>query len=254
MANGLTYKSRLLYRLERFGDELKPVEQAVGQRNPRERRIILVAIVILVVGLVTFWWQAHAGSKSSFVTAAIKRGSVTSTIAAAGTIEPVEVVDVGAQVAGQISAFGTDKSGKPIDYRSVVAAGHVLAEIDHSLYAADLAVAKGQLERDKAGELSAQANLDQTKAKLHHPLAGKWGHYRSTREYRADSRGQFKHTEPVSDRKGFDEVTDLGGSERGRGRPHQTGNAGYVHVRCFSWARISRRGRQGTPERGDDGK
>jgi HlyD family secretion protein len=134
--------------------------------NPREMRIILVAILILVVGLVAFWWQAHASSKSSFVTAIVKRGSVTSTIAAAGTIEPVEVVDIGAQVEGQISAFGTDKSGKPIDYRSVVAAGDVLAKIDDSLYTADLAVAKGQLERDKAGELSAQANLDQTKAKL----------------------------------------------------------------------------------------
>lgn len=134
--------------------------------NPRKMRIILVAILILVVGLVTFWWQAHANSQSSFVTAAIKRGSVTSTIGAAGTIEPVEVVDVGAQVAGQISAFGTDKSGKPIDYRSAVAAGDVLAKIDDSLYAADLAVAKGQLEREKAGELSARANLEETKAKL----------------------------------------------------------------------------------------
>jgi HlyD family secretion protein len=166
MADGVTYKSRLLYRLERFGERLKPVEQAVGQMNPKEKRIILVAILILIVGLVTFWWQAHANSKSSFVTAAIKRGTVTSTIAAAGTIEPVEVVDVGAQVAGQISAFGGDKSGKPTDYRSVVAAGDVLAKIDDSLYAADLAVAKGQLERDKAGELSARANLEETKAKL----------------------------------------------------------------------------------------
>jgi hypothetical protein len=41
-------------------------------------RIILVAILILVVGLVTFWWQAHASSKSSFVTAAIKPHAVAS--------------------------------------------------------------------------------------------------------------------------------------------------------------------------------
>ena len=36
MANGLTYKSRLLYRLERFGEQLKPVEEAVGQMNPKQ--------------------------------------------------------------------------------------------------------------------------------------------------------------------------------------------------------------------------
>jgi HlyD family secretion protein len=194
MAEGVTYKSRLLYRLGRFGEQLKPVEQAVGQINPRERRIILVAILILVVGLVTFWWQAHASSKSSFVSAAIKRGSVASTIAAAGTIEPVEVVDVGAQVAGQITAFGTDKSGKPIDYRSVVAAGDVLAKIDDSLYTADLAVAKAQLERDKAGELSAQANLDQTKAKLALAEAD-WKRMQTLRSTKVASRSDYDTAE-----------------------------------------------------------
>jgi len=139
--------------------------------NPNKKQIVLIAVAILVLGFVTaFLWQTRAGRSSSFAIATVKRGSVTSTITAAGTIEPVEVVDVGAQVAGQISVFGTDKSGKPIDYRSVVAAGDVLVKFDDSLYAADLAIAKGQLERDKAGELSAQANFGQTTAKL--ALAG----------------------------------------------------------------------------------
>jgi HlyD family secretion protein len=135
--------------------------------NPNKKQIVLIAVAILVLGFGTVvWWQMRADRSSPFTVAIIKRGSVTSTIAAAGTIEPVEVVDIGAQAEGQISAFGTDKSGKPIDYRSVVAAGDVLAKIDDSLYAADLAVAKAQLERGKAGELSAQANFGQTTAKL----------------------------------------------------------------------------------------
>jgi HlyD family secretion protein len=135
--------------------------------NRNVKQIVLIAVAILVLGFGTvLWWQMRADRSSPFAIATVTRGSVTSTIAATGTIEPVEVVDVGAQVAGQISAFGTDKSGKRIDYRSVVAAGDVLAKIDDSLYAADLAVAKGQLERARAGELSAQANLDQARAKL----------------------------------------------------------------------------------------
>jgi HlyD family secretion protein len=167
MADILLYRSRILQRLEQFGRQLSGVDQAFGRMKPKNQRFLFIGIAIAVVLLaIAILWQVRGGQSSSFATAIVKRGDVTASITAAGTIEPVEVVDVGAQVAGQISSFGTDKSGKPIDYRSVVAAGDVLAKIDDSLYAADLAVAKGQLQRDKAGELSAQANLDQTNAKF----------------------------------------------------------------------------------------
>ena len=89
----------------------------------------------------------------------MKRGDVAATISASGTIEPSETVDVGAQVAGRITSFGTDIDGKTIDYNSVVEQGAVLAKIDDSVYAADLSVAK-------AGELTAAANLEQMNAKL----------------------------------------------------------------------------------------
>jgi HlyD family secretion protein len=43
------------------------------------------------------------------------RGDVAATISATGTIEPVEVADVGAKVAGRINSFYTDKDGRTID-------------------------------------------------------------------------------------------------------------------------------------------
>ena len=58
-----------------------------------------------------------------------------------------------------------DKDGKTIDYGSTVEEGTILAQIDDSVYAADVALAKAQLEQDKAGEVSAAANLEQTKSK-----------------------------------------------------------------------------------------
>ena len=125
-----------------------------------------LAGVGLIAGLATWWSLAGGHAKISLKTAAVKRGDVTSTISASGTIEPEEVVDVGAQVAGLIKSFGTDEAGKQIDYGSVVAQGAVLAKIDESVYAADLAVARAQMEQDKAGELSAAATEDQTQAKL----------------------------------------------------------------------------------------
>src|SRR5258708_6547538 len=126
------------------------------------------AVVLLILGGgVGVWrWQAGSDHKILFNTAQIRRGDLVATISATGTIEPVEVIDVGAQVAGRISSFGTDKDGKTIDYRSMVEEGAVLAKIDDSVYAAELAVAKAQLEQAKAGELSGAANIEQMKARL----------------------------------------------------------------------------------------
>jgi HlyD family secretion protein len=118
-----------------------------------------IVIAIFAVGIGAWWWHERDGNQLSFRTAVVKRGDVAATISATGTLEPVEVVDVGAQVAGQISSFGTDTDGKTIDYRSVVEEGAVLATIDDSVYAADLSVAK-------ASALSAAANLEQMQAKL----------------------------------------------------------------------------------------
>ena len=86
-------------------------------------RLIVIVILALVGGATAWRWQAHNNSKLSFRTVVVKRGDVVATISASGTIEPVEVVDVGAQVAGRISYFGTDISGKMIDYGSVVEEG-----------------------------------------------------------------------------------------------------------------------------------
>ena len=130
-------------------------------------RITLFVIIIAGFAAGGVWlWHVRAARKLSFLTAVVKRGDLVATISASGTIEPVEVVDVGAQVAGRISSFGTAKDGKTVDYGSVVEEAAVLAKIDESVYSADLEVAEAQMEQDKAGEMSAGAVLEQTKAKF----------------------------------------------------------------------------------------
>lgn len=126
---------------------------------------VWIILAVFAVGLAV-WWHARNGNQLSFRTALVKRGDVAATISASGTLEPVAVVDVGAQVAGQIVAFGTDTDGQTIDYRSVVEKGAVLAKIDTSVYDAALAVANAQLAQAQAAVLSAAANIEQTKAKF----------------------------------------------------------------------------------------
>src|ERR1035438_6538102 len=132
---------------------------------PPNKKTILISIAVCAVAAGIWLWHRRDSHPSSFRTATVSRGDVIATISATGTIEPEEVVDVGAQVAGLITSFGKDKNGKSIDYGSVVGEGCVLAKIDESVYASDVALAKAQLDQDKAAEISAAGNLEQMKAK-----------------------------------------------------------------------------------------
>jgi len=128
--------------------------------------LIMVVIGLSIVGS-GIWWLSVTGSRGAvFRTVTVKRGDLEATISATGTVEPEEVVDVGAQVSGIISSFGKDKYGKMIDYGSPVDAGTVLARVDDSLYAAAVEAAKAQLQQATANKISADANVLQMKANL----------------------------------------------------------------------------------------
>src|SRR6516162_7424500 len=90
----------------------------------------IILVVVVAGGIGAWWWRARHAPKLSLRTVVVRRGDVSSSISASGTIEPEEVVDVGAQVAGLIKTFGTDVDGKAIDYGSVIEEGAVLATID----------------------------------------------------------------------------------------------------------------------------
>jgi HlyD family secretion protein len=130
------------------------------------KKVLLVVILVGVAAAAGAWyWKRNGDSDTSLQTAQVKRGEVISTISATGTVEPEEVIDVGAQVAGKIEVFGKDQSGKPIDYGSHIREGDVLAQIDETVYQAELGQAKAQFEIAKAGVARAQADLLQLKAR-----------------------------------------------------------------------------------------
>ena len=101
-----------------------------------------------------------------YVSEAATRADVVSTIAASGTIEPEELVDVGSQVSGQIVAFGVDETGAEADYCSPVTNGTVLARIDDVPFLADLDVAKAQFAIAEAAVASAKANARKAEVDL----------------------------------------------------------------------------------------
>ena len=124
-------------------------------------RISALVLLVILAGGVWFVWSGKKQGKTQvhYLTATVERGNIRSTIAASGTIEPEELVDVGAQVSGQIVSFGTDTAGQEVDYCSVVTNGMVLAKIDDVTYLADLDVARAQLSNAVASGTSARASL-----------------------------------------------------------------------------------------------
>lgn len=100
-------------------------------------------------------------------TARVERRDLVVSISATGTVEPEEVIDVGAQVAGQILTFGQDVNSKTVDYGSVVEAGTVLARIDDALYTSEVTQAEAQVLSAKGGLQRAEADLEQSKARLY---------------------------------------------------------------------------------------
>jgi HlyD family secretion protein len=132
------------------------------------KRVVIVVALVLVVAFAAGWYLRRGnGDAVNYRTATVTRGDLVATIGATGTLEPEEVVDVGAQVTAQIVSFGTDTNGKPIDYGSMVEEGMELARLDDVVYAASVTEAQAQLAQSRASVLRAKADEDAARARLY---------------------------------------------------------------------------------------
>lgn len=128
----------------------------------------LIAIIILAAAAVAAWSffkkTAEKAPQISFRTEKIAVDNVRRTISATGTVEPEELINVGAQVNGKIMSFGKDADGKTVDYGSKVTKGMILAQIDDVTYKADLQEREAQLEQANASIISAEAAINEADA------------------------------------------------------------------------------------------
>lgn len=95
--------------------------------------------------------------KVDYTTVKVEQQTITSSVTATGTIEPVTKVEVGTQVSGIISHIY-------VDYNSVVKRGQVIAELDRDNLNSQLSTARAQLSSAKSDLDYQKLNFDRMKA------------------------------------------------------------------------------------------
>ncbi len=87
------------------------------------KKLIFLVILLAGAGGAGYWyWQSGTTPQTTFRLDEIKRGHLVATINSTGTLQPRELVDVGAQVAGPIIFIGKDTNTQSgiVDWGSIV--------------------------------------------------------------------------------------------------------------------------------------
>ncbi len=111
---------------------------------------LLLVLILTAAGAA--WWNSRRTPSVHYLTTPATRGSITRTVNATGTVNPVMTIIVGAYVSGNIRDVFCD-------YNTLVKAGQICAKIDPRPYKAVLDQYTGQVARDRALLAEAQVNL-----------------------------------------------------------------------------------------------
>ncbi len=126
------------------------------------RRMILAAVVVLaIIAGSIYGYQRVAARRTAvrYITRSVAYADIASTVTETGTINPVDVVQVGTQVSGTIAALN-------VDYNSRVKKGQVLATLDETSFRASVDQATATLEAAQATVSASQSAIAQARANL----------------------------------------------------------------------------------------
>ena len=123
----------------------------------RRRSLWLIgALLVVSAGAFGYYW-AFGKAEVSYITAPVERGDVESTVVAAGILQPIKYVDVGAQTSGKLKSLKV-KRGDHVEENQL------LAEIDPVLADTALTSANATLENMTSQRSVKQAQLALAKA------------------------------------------------------------------------------------------
>lgn len=114
-----------------------------------QKRYLIIGLIAILLLCSLFLFK---GNSSKYITKNPEKGTITQYVEASGTIKPINTISVGTQVSGTVAAIY-------VDYNSQVKKGQLLAELDPSLFQANVDQSTAKLNNAQAAYSKAQANL-----------------------------------------------------------------------------------------------
>lgn len=121
-----------------------------------KKKVIIIALIVLVGIYLLLKPTKSQFNIKDFDLDTVSIGDITKTITANGTINPVNVINVGTQVSGTIEKIY-------VDYNDVVKKGQRLAELDTSILTRSVNEAESSMKKTKANLDLVQLNYERTK-------------------------------------------------------------------------------------------
>ena len=133
---------------------------AGSRRKGRLRRLLIWLLMALAAIGALLWWTGRGSEPAlTYKTAPVTRGALTSTVAATGTVEPINQVEVSSELSGILRSV-------KVDYNDRVGAGDVLAEINTDKLTAQANRARALLDAARANVTQGEATVTETKTDL----------------------------------------------------------------------------------------
>ena len=136
--------------------ELRAVE---GGRKWLRRLVVFLVVAGAIAGFAIYRIKTAPPPPAKYLTADLSTGDIIETVQSTGQVKPVTEVEVGAQVSGRVVKVN-------VDFNDEVKAGDVLAEIDPTLFSAQIDSSAAQLAAANAAVTRAGANVDTAKTRL----------------------------------------------------------------------------------------
>ncbi|MCE9651180.1 MAG: efflux RND transporter periplasmic adaptor subunit [Parvibaculum sp.] len=154
---------------KRIGEAREDVARTLGLGQARApggllgfmglpRWAVLTGAAAILLLLVFVFLSLGRSKASPYVTEEVARGALTVSVSATGSLEPVTTVDVGSEISGRLDSV-------LVDYNDEVKKGQLLARIDTTQLAANVAKSEANLAAARAAVLTSEATLRETSAK-----------------------------------------------------------------------------------------
>ena len=126
----------------------------------RQHRLAYLIVIVCLIALIGGGYYYKVRAKDvKYTTSQVRRGNITASVQATGTINPLTTIPVGSYVSGTVEYIFADFNTRVHD-------GQVLAQIDPAIYEAQVSTARGNLENAQSNLVTLAANVQVDQANL----------------------------------------------------------------------------------------